>query len=247
MRLVVGLGNPGPKHQNNRHNIGFMAADEIVRRHGLSAPRARFQGDVSEGQIGGERIVVLKPATFMNESGRAVGEAVRFYKLAPADVIVIYDEIDLAAAKVRVKQGGGNAGHNGLRSIDAHLGDKNYWRVRLGVGHPGDKAQVKNYVLGDFSKADQGWLNRELAAVADELPTLFEDRASDFMSRVAMAVQGAVQSDTKPAPQKAGATENRANNTANAKATAAPKAPSEPETAVGNALSRAMNRLRGRD
>lgn len=244
MRLVVGLGNPGPKHKNNRHNIGFMAADEIVRRHGLSAPRAKFQGDVSEGQIGGERVIVLKPATFMNESGRAVGEAVRFYKLAPADVIVIYDEIDLVAAKVRVKQGGGNAGHNGLRSIDAHLGDKNYWRVRLGVGHPGDKAQVKNYVLGDFAKADQGWLTRELAAVADELPALFENRASDFMSRVAMATQGGTgQNATDQAPAKPGA----ARTTNDINAAAAPTAPSEPDTAMGNALSRAMNRLRGRD
>ena len=243
MRLVVGLGNPGPKHRNNRHNIGFMAADEIVRRHGLSAPRAKFQGDVSEGQIGSERVIVLKPATYINESGRAVGEAVRFYKLAPEDVIVIYDEIDLVAAKLRVKQGGGNAGHNGLRSIDAHLSDKNYWRVRLGVGHPGDKAQVKNYVLSDFSKADQGWLTRELAAVADELPALFEDRASDFMSRVAMAVHGPVQGDTNQAPGKPAPTKN----TTNTKAAAEPPAPSEPETAVSNALSRAMNRLRGRD
>ena len=239
MRLVVGLGNPGPKHRNNRHNIGFMAADEIVRRHSLSAPRAKFQGDVSEGQIGGERVIVLKPATFMNESGRAVGEAVRFYKLTPADIIVIYDEIDLVAAKLRVKQGGGNAGHNGLRSIDAHLGDKNYWRVRLGVGHPGDKAQVKNYVLGDFSRADQKWLSAELAAVADELPALFEDRASDFMSRVAMAVHGEAEKPPgKPKPA------NKENNT---NATATPAAPSEPDTAVGNALSRAMNRIRGRD
>lgn len=240
MRLVVGLGNPGPKHRNNRHNIGFMAADEIVRRHGLSAPRAKFQGDVSEGQIAGERVIVLKPATFMNESGRAVGEAVRFYKLVAEDVIVIYDEIDLVAAKLRVKQGGGHAGHNGLRSIDAHLGDKNYWRVRLGVGHPGDKAQVKNYVLGDFSRADQDWLGRELAAVADELPALFEGRASDFMSRVAMAVHGASQADTKnetAADEKAATSDSAA----------APAASSEPDTAMGNALSRAMNRLRGRD
>ncbi len=237
MRLVVGLGNPGPKHRNNRHNIGFMAADEIVRRHGLSAPRAKFQGDVSEGQIGGERVIVLKPATYMNESGRAVGEALRFYKLAPEDVIVIYDEIDLVAAKLRVKQGGGHAGHNGLRSIDAHLGDKNYWRVRLGVGHPGDKAQVKNYVLGDFSKADQDWLTRELSAVADELPALFEGRASDFMSRVAMAVHG----QDEPAQQTS------AKSKTDKKAAAVPTAPSEPDTAVGNALSRAMNRLRGRD
>ncbi|MEP4379884.1 MAG: aminoacyl-tRNA hydrolase [Alphaproteobacteria bacterium] len=247
MRLVVGLGNPGPKHRNNRHNIGFMAADEIVRRHGLSAPRAKFQGDVSEGQIGAERVIVLKPATFMNESGRAVGEAVRFYKLAPEDVIVIYDEIDLVAAKLKVKQGGGHAGHNGLRSIDAHLGDKNYWRVRLGVGHPGDKAQVKNYVLGDFSKADQNWLTAELAAVAEELPALFEDRASDFMSRVAMAVQGSAPKDASRAPGKTTAANSTAGGATNTKAAAAPAAPSEPETAIGNALSRAMNRLRGRD
>ena len=240
MRLVVGLGNPGPKHRNNRHNIGFMAADEIVRRHGLSAPRAKFQGDVSEGQIGDERVIVLKPATFMNESGRAVGDAVRFYKLAPADVIVIYDEIDLVAAKLKVKQGGGNAGHNGLRSIDAHLGDKNYWRVRLGVGHPGDKAQVKNYVLGDFARGDQDWLTRELDAVAIELPALFEGRASDFMSRVAMAVHGAAQGDTQKETTPAG--KAAAPNSA-----AAPAASSEPDTAMGNALSRAMNRLRGRD
>ncbi|MGB0570520.1 MAG: aminoacyl-tRNA hydrolase [Alphaproteobacteria bacterium] len=237
MRLVVGLGNPGPKHRNNRHNIGFMAADEIVRRHGLSAPRVKFQGDVSEGQVAGERVIVLKPATFMNESGRAVGEAVRFYKLAPEDVIVIYDEIDLVAAKLRVKQGGGHAGHNGLRSIDAHLGDKNYWRVRLGVGHPGDKAQVKNYLLGDFSKADQDWLARELAAVAEELPALFEGRASDFMSRVAMAVHG----ESEPAQPTA------AKKKPNTEAAAEPPTPSGPDTALGNALSRAMNRIRGRD
>lgn len=238
MRLVVGLGNPGPKHRNNRHNIGFMAADEIVRRHGLSAPRAKFQGDVSEGQIAGERVILLKPMTYMNESGRAVGEATRFFKLAPEDVIVIYDEIDLAAAKVRVKQGGGNAGHNGLRSIDAHLPGKDYWRVRLGVGHPGDKARVKNHVLGDFARADQDWLARELAAVADELPALFEGRASDFMSRVAMAVQGGGgETPSEPAPSvrhKDPEPPARAGDT-------------ETETAMGNALSRAMNRLRGRD
>ena len=236
MQLVVGLGNPGPKHKNNRHNIGFMAADAIVRRHGLSAPRAKFQGDVSEGQIAGERVIVLKPATYMNESGRAVGEAVRFYKLTPADVIVIYDEIDLAAAKVRVKQGGGNAGHNGLRSIDAHLSDKDYWRVRLGVGHPGDKARVKHYVLGDFANADQDWLARELAAVAAELPVLFEGRASDFMSRVAMATHGSPKAAEKHAKEKP------------APAKPAPEpASEEPDTAMGKALSRAMNRLRGRD
>jgi PTH1 family peptidyl-tRNA hydrolase len=235
MRLVVGLGNPGPKHQNNRHNIGFMAADEIVRRHGLSAPRAKFQGDVSEGQVGGERVVVLKPMTYMNESGRAVGEAVRFFKLASEDVIVIYDEIDLAAAKVRVKQGGGNAGHNGLRSIDGHLSDKNYWRVRLGVGHPGDKSRVSNHVLGDFAKSDRDWVARELRAVAEELPLLLEGRASDFMSRVAMAIQCTPAEDGPAQEQKARAV------------TAPAPEPDEPGTALSSALSRAMQRLRGRD
>tara|TARA_A100001037_G_scaffold289968_1_gene302288 strand:+ start:324 stop:1049 length:726 start_codon:yes stop_codon:yes gene_type:complete len=241
MRLVVGLGNPGSKHKDNRHNIGFMAADEIVRRHGLSPPRAKFQGDVSEGQIAGERVIVLKPTTFMNESGRAVGETLRFFKLAPEDVIVIYDEIDLAATKIRVKQGGGHAGHNGLRSIDAHLPDKNYWRVRLGIGHPGDKARVRNYVLGDFAKADQNWLSRELAAVADELPALFDGRASDFMNRVAMATQG-----TREKPDDESEASRAKLGTAGQTFTAE-NGPGEPDTAVGSALSRAMNRLRGRD
>jgi PTH1 family peptidyl-tRNA hydrolase len=235
MRMVVGLGNPGPKYRNNRHNIGFMAADEIVRRHRLSAPRSKFQGDISEGDIGGERVLVLKPATFMNESGRSVGDAVRFYKLAPEDIIVIYDEIDLAAEKIRVKQGGGHAGHNGLRSIDAHLGDKNYWRVRLGVGHPGDKSQVSNHVLGDFSKQDRVWVERELAAVADELPLLLGGQTNDFMSRVAM---GAPKKQT--AEPVSAAPKNKPTNPGESRNSAE-------ETAMGSALSRAMNRLRGRE
>ncbi|HCP01809.1 MAG: aminoacyl-tRNA hydrolase [Alphaproteobacteria bacterium] len=241
MRLVVGLGNPGPKHKNNRHNIGFMAADEIVRRHNLSAPRNKFQGDISEGHINGERVVVLKPATFMNESGRAVGEAMRFYKLAPENIVVIYDEIDLAAAKLRVKQGGGHAGHNGLRSIDAHLNNRNYWRVRLGIGHPGDKTRVKNHVLGDFSKADQSWLKRELCAVADELPVLLDQRASDFMSRVTMKIQGTGRSAAQlnmgtAQPERTGP-----------QPTSIEKDRYKTDTVVGSALSRAMNRLRRRD
>ena len=240
MRLVVGLGNPGPKHKNNRHNIGFMAADEIVRRHGLSAPRSKFQGDISEGDIAGERVLVLKPATFMNESGRSVGDAVRFYKLASEDVIVIYDEIDLAAEKIRVKQGGGHAGHNGLRSIDAHLDDKNYWRVRLGIGHPGDKAKVSNHVLGDFSKHDRQWVGRELTAVADELPLLLDGKPNDFMNRVSMATQG----------EKIGGSKSRETKTTQEAAppkTTKTTTESDSETALGNALSRAMNRLRGRE
>jgi PTH1 family peptidyl-tRNA hydrolase len=245
MRLVVGLGNPGPKYRNNRHNIGFMAADEIVRRHGLSVPRSKFQSDVSEGQVAGERVIVLKPMTFMNESGRAVGEAVRFYKLLVEDVFVIYDEIDLAAAKIRVKQGGGNAGHNGLRSIDAHLPDKNYWRVRLGIGHPGDKSRVQSHVLGDFAKADRDWVARELDAVAAELPLLLEGRASDFMSRVAMAVQppkdrSAAGPDTPNSAGPAPATNGTGTGTHANTGTDAGD-----ETALGGAFARAMRRLRG--
>ena len=239
MQLVVGLGNPGPKYRNNRHNIGFMAADEIVRRHSLSAPRTKFQGDLSEGDIAGTRVLVLKPATFMNESGRSVGETARFYKISTEDIFVIYDEIDLAAEKIRVKQGGGHAGHNGLRSIDAHLDDKNYWRVRLGIGHPGDKSQVSNHVLGDFSKQDQNWVARELTAVAEELPLLLGGKPNDFTSRVAMATKGSrstaepTEPDTRSEPvrPRSPATPNETSN----------------ETALGNALSRAMNRLRGRE
>jgi len=237
MRLVVGLGNPGPKYKNNRHNIGFVAADEIVRRHGLSASRTKFQGIISEGDIAGEKVLVLKPATFMNESGRSVGEALRFYKLSAEDVIVIYDEIDLAAAKVRVKQGGGHAGHNGLRSIDAHLNDKNYWRVRLGIGHPGEKSQVSNHVLGDFSKQDREWVEREITAVADALPLLLDGQANDFASRVAMAVQGKSDATTSKVSVKPEIT------TTNTR----PASDEASETALGQALSRAMNRLRGRE
>ena len=184
MRLVVGLGNPGSKHKDNRHNIGFMAADEIVRRHGLSPPRAKFQGDVSEGQIAGERVIVLKPTTFMNESGRAVGETLRFFKLAPEDVIVIYDEIDLAATKIRVKQGGGHAGHNGIRSISSHIG-QDFRRVRIGIGHPGDKKRVHGYVLSDFPKAEKAWVESTVDAIADALPMLIDGDDAGFMTRVA--------------------------------------------------------------
>ncbi len=185
MRLFVGLGNPGPKYEGNRHNIGFMAADAIVRRHDFSPWRARFQGHAAEGELGAEKILLLKPATFMNESGRAVGEAMRFYKLNPHDVVVIYDELDLPLGKLRVKQGGGHGGHNGLRSIDAHIGT-NYWRVRLGIGHPGDKAQVIGHVLGDFAKAEQRDVEALLDAVAAEAGFLAKSDPSRFMTKVAL-------------------------------------------------------------
>ena len=186
MLLVVGLGNPGAEYARNRHNIGFMAADEIVRRHGFSPWRSRFQGQAAEGNIGGRKVLVLKPMTYMNESGRSVGEALRFHKIALSDVVVLHDELDLAAGRIRVKVGGGHAGHNGLRSIQAHAG-ADFKRVRMGIGHPGDKARVTGHVLGDFAKADQAWLDPLLDAVADHIDLLLDGRDSDFMSKVAMA------------------------------------------------------------
>jgi len=185
MLLLVGLGNPGARYAGNRHNIGYMAADLIVRRHGFSPWRKRFQGEAAEGTLDGERVLALKPQTFMNESGRAVGEAMNFYKLTPDDVVVLYDEIDLAPGKVKVKQGGGAAGHNGIRSIDVHIGP-DFWRVRLGVGHPGDKARVHGYVLSDFSKSEDAWLEKLLDAVCDAIPLMAKKQDGLFMTRVAL-------------------------------------------------------------
>ena len=196
MLLLVGLGNPGQRYANNRHNIGFMAVDEIVRRHSFGPWRSKFQGQVSEGRIGQEKVLILKPETFMNESGRAVGKALRFYKLEPDDVVVIYDEIDLVPGKIKVKTGGGAGGHNGLRSIDAHIG-QNYWRVRLGVGHPGDKNLVHSHVLGDFSKSETLWRDKLLDAVASEFPLLIAGDNGSFMSRVAQ-----VMNPPRPKPPK---------------------------------------------
>lgn len=187
MRLLVGLGNPGGAYARNRHNIGFMAADEIVRRHSFAPWRSKFQGQLAEGTVAGEKVLVLKPETFMNLSGQSVAAAARFHKIALEDVIVFHDELDLPPAKVRVKQGGGAGGHNGLKSIDAHLGN-NYWRVRLGIGHPGDKALVHNWVLGNFAQSDQTWLDALLDEVARELPLLLSGEANGFMNRLAQAV-----------------------------------------------------------
>ncbi len=201
MYLVVGLGNPGEKYARNRHNIGFMAADEIVRRHSFSAYRAKFQGEIAEGKIGTEKVLVLKPQTFMNESGRAVKEAITFYKIAPEDIIVLHDELDLAPGKLRVKRGGGHAGHNGLRSIHAHVGE-GYARVRLGIGHPGSKDRVTGHVLKDFAKADQDWMIPQLDAVADNIDLIFAGRDSDFMTRVAQAVKPPRSSNNKDSNNK---------------------------------------------
>jgi peptidyl-tRNA hydrolase, PTH1 family len=187
MLLFVGLGNPGAKYSGNRHNIGFMAVDEIVRRHNFSSWRKKFQADMSEGSIGGEKVMVLKPQTFMNESGRAVGEAVRFHNIPLEQVYVFYDELDLEPGKLRVKLGGGAAGHNGIRSIAAHLG-QDFKRVRLGIGHPGDKDFVMPHVLGDFAKADREWLSKLLEGVADEVALLAEGKDEKFQSKVALVL-----------------------------------------------------------
>ncbi len=201
MYLVVGLGNPGEKYAHNRHNIGFMAADEIVRRHSFSAYRAKFQGELAEGKLSGEKVLVLKPQTFMNDSGRSVKEAVTFYKIPSENVIVLHDELDLAPGKLRVKRGGGHAGHNGLRSIHAHIGE-GYARVRFGVGHPGHKDRVSGHVLKDFTKADQDWVVAELDAVADNLDLLFDGRDSDFMTRVAQTLRPPRSSNNKASNNK---------------------------------------------
>ena len=188
MRLFVGLGNPGAKYAHNRHNIGFMVADEIARRHGFAPWRRRFQGETAEGSLDGERVVLIRPATFMNESGRAVQEAAGFFKIAPGEVTVFQDELELPPAKVRVKVGGGIAGHNGLRSISAHIGN-DYRRVRLGIGHPGVKELVHGYVLSDFAKDERPWVQALCEAVAESAGLLTTDRDSTFQNKVHLAMQ----------------------------------------------------------
>jgi PTH1 family peptidyl-tRNA hydrolase len=184
MLLLVGLGNPGGAYARNRHNIGFMAADSIVRRHSFAAWRSKFHGHVAEGSIDGEKALVLKPATFMNLSGQAVAEAARFHKIEPERIIVFHDDLDLLPGKVRVKKAGGAGGHNGLKSIDAHLGN-DYWRVRIGIGHPGHKDLVTPWVLSDFAKADELWLPALLDAVATYLPLLAAGNDSGFLTKLA--------------------------------------------------------------
>jgi PTH1 family peptidyl-tRNA hydrolase len=188
MLLFVGLGNPGNQYAGNRHNIGFMALDAIAEAHRFAAFRNRFAGVASEGAIGTERVILLKPSTFMNESGRAVGEAARFYKIDPAGVVVFHDELDLAPGKCRMKTGGGNAGHNGLRSITSAIGN-DYKRVRLGIGHPGDRAQVLSYVLGDFAKSERPWLEALCRIVADEASLIAKGQDAAFQNKVHLAME----------------------------------------------------------
>lgn len=201
MKLIVGLGNPGAKYAANRHNIGFMAVDRIAADHNLSPWKARFQGLAAEGRIGGERVTLLKPQTFMNLSGQAVGEAMRYLKLSPADVIVLHDELDLAPGKCRVKQGGGHAGHNGLRSIHQHIGP-DYGRVRLGIGHPGHKDRVASYVLSDFTKADQDWMDDLLRGIVDGAEALAAGDGARFQNAVALRMQPARNSGIQPPTPK---------------------------------------------
>lgn len=205
MIVLVGLGNPGEKYSRHRHNIGFMAVDAIAGAHAFGAPRKKFQAEIREGclkdqQTGArEKALIIKPQTYMNESGRAVRKAADFYKLQPSDFFVFYDELDLAPGKVRLKTGGGAAGHNGVRSIDAHLGNE-FHRIRLGIGHPGDKAKVTNYVLGNFSKSDEDWLDPLLAAIAAAAPKL----AVDMKLFSSLVGQSAVNQPTaKTAQQQA--------------------------------------------
>ncbi len=234
MKLFVGLGNPGTQHALNRHNVGFMAVDAIAAAHGFPAWRKRFQGVATEGRLGREQVLLLKPGTYMNESGRAVGEAVRFYKLELDDVIVFHDELDLTPGKVRVKTGGGTAGHNGLKSLSAHIGN-DYVRVRIGIGHPGAKELVTGYVLHDFAKADYAWLEPLLGAIADNAPYLAESAPDKFQSLVAHAMQTEAEAE-RPAP--------RSKRKQEAKPAAVEHAPAEDGT-LGGMLRRWLGSGRG--
>lgn len=198
MRLLVGLGNPGSQYTGNRHNIGFMVIDEIARIHNSAPWRKRFHGEASEAVVDGERVLLLKPLTYMNDSGRSVTEAQRFYKVALDDIVVFHDELDLPPAKLRIKKGGGNAGHNGLRSITAHCTNE-YRRVRLGIGHPGDKARVHSYVLSDFAKAELPWVEDLARACADNAGLLAKGKDAEFQNKVHLAMEGRGWSDvTQP-------------------------------------------------
>ena len=226
MKLFVGLGNPGPKYAFNRHNIGFMALDRIAEDQGFGPWKSKFQAQITEGRLGTDKVILLKPQTFMNLSGQSVGEAMRFYKLAPSDVIVFHDELDLAPGKARAKTGGGHAGHNGLRSIHQHIG-ADYDRIRLGIGHPGDKSRVSGYVLSDFAKADQNWLDDLLRGICDGAALLADGDAGKFMNAVALRVNPPKPPSPKPAPKAQTKT-----------------APIEPEPDTRSALQKLADRFR---
>ena len=203
MRIIAGLGNPGPSYAGNRHNIGFMALDAIARRWNAPQWRSRFHAQASEATLGGQRVLLMKPQTFMNLSGNAIGEAARFLKIAPADVIVLHDELDLPPGKLRGKLGGGDAGHNGLRSTTQQIG-ADYVRVRLGIGHPGDKGRVHGHVLGDFAKSEQDWVEALCDAIADEAPLLAAGELASFQNRVHLAMQAKGFSEPQPVGKAGG-------------------------------------------
>ncbi|PWE31355.1 aminoacyl-tRNA hydrolase [Maritimibacter sp. 55A14] len=228
MKLIVGLGNPGRKYAANRHNIGFMAVDRIAADHGFTPWRAKFQGQIAEGRLGHEKVILLKPETFMNLSGQSVGEAMRFFKLDPQDVIVFHDELDLAPGKLRVKQGGGHAGHNGLRSMHAHVGP-DFTRVRLGIGHPGRKELVSGYVLHDFAQSDRDWLDDLLRGISDGAAALAEGDGGRFMNAVALRT-APPRSSTTPKPERG--------------PEPAPKPEAEPREPPRSALQKLVDRFR---
>lgn len=201
MLLIAGLGNPGPRYAKQRHNIGFMAADAIARRQSFSRWSNKFKAQIAEGSVGDEKILLIKPQTFMNLSGEAVGQALRFYKLTTSELIVIYDELDLQPGKARIKTGGGSGGHNGIKSIDAHCG-KDYRRLRLGIGHPGHKERVNHHVLGDFAKADHQWLDPLLEAIGDHCDLLVRGDDSSFLNKLSLAAGSAPGNDTGKRPER---------------------------------------------
>ncbi|HBZ45011.1 MAG TPA: aminoacyl-tRNA hydrolase [Maritimibacter sp.] len=223
MKLFVGLGNPGPKYANNRHNIGFMAVEAIADGHGFGPGRSKFQAQVSEGVLGGEKVLLLKPDTFMNLSGQAVGEAMRFYKLDSTDVTVFHDELDLVPGKLKLKLGGGHAGHNGLRSIHQHIGP-HYARVRLGIGHPGHKDKVSPWVLSDFAKQEYRWLDDMMRGISDGAEYLVTDDNAKFTNAVALRMN-----PNGAAPKPAATREQRL-----AKKTPEPASPPDPEPDGGD-------------
>lgn len=201
MKLLVGLGNPGAKYAQNRHNIGYMAMDQIASDHGFGGWRTKFQGQINEGRIGSEKVVLLKPETFMNLSGQSVGDAMRYLKITPDNLVVFHDELDLAPGKIRLKTGGGHAGHNGLRSIHGHIGP-DYDRVRMGIGHPGHKDAVAGYVLKDFAKTDQNWLDDELRGISDGIAHLIAGDGPKFLNTIALRLTPARSSTSRPKPAK---------------------------------------------
>jgi PTH1 family peptidyl-tRNA hydrolase len=237
MQLWVGLGNPGAKYAGNRHNIGWMALERISSDHGFGPWRGKFQGSLSEGVLAGEKVLLLKPETFMNLSGQSVGAAMRFYKLDPSDVTVFHDELDLAPGRVRVKPGGGHAGHNGLRSIHEHIGAE-YGRVRLGIGHPGHKDRVAGYVLSDFAKAEMDGLDDVLRGLSDGAPDLAKGDGGRFLNAVAQRATPARNSGSNPRPEPKSALSNGAAKAAPAPDTAPKDSPEDDRTPLQKLMDR---------